>query len=164
MRILALVFFTLFIVSCASLPSKTINCYHYGIQVDGESYDDKYIRGVSYLPSVMNPKINARGCLPEHGKYFKLEVRNESDNPINLNYFLDRFELFTNDGKKYMLEPRGGIARYPEKKYINPQESIWFSVNPPKGLKSENDVAKIVVKLGWDARIVLKPKFPKASK
>ena len=106
----------------------------------------------------MNPKVYAWGCFFEDSQYFSLKVHNNSNNPINSNYFLDKFELFTKGGKRYILEPRGGIGRYPEKSYINPDESMSFSVKPPKGLKHEDDVAKIVIKLGYDARIVLKPK------
>jgi hypothetical protein len=161
MKSLILVLVTLFISSCASIQSKPVTCHHYGIQVDSESYDDRYIRGVSYLPSVMNPKIYAWGCFFEEGQYFKLEVYNKSNNPINSNYFLDKFELFTKDDKKYILEPRGGIVQYPEKKYINPDDSIVFKVKTAKGLKREDDVSKIVIRLGYDTRIVLKQKTPK---
>lgn len=158
MKSLILILTMLFITSCASIESRPLTWHHYGIQVDSESYDDKYIRGVSYLPSVMNQKIYAWASLSEYGHYFKLQVHNKSNKPISSNYFLDQFELFTKDGAKYILEPTGGIARYPEKKYINPQDAVWFSVNTPKGLKHEDDIAKIVIKLGYDARIVLKPK------
>jgi len=161
MKNFILVITALFITSCVSIPAKSVTCHHYGIQVDSESYDDRYIRGVSYLPSVMSPKVYAWGCFFEDGQYFRLKVYNKSNNPVNSNYFLDKFELFTKDGKRYILEPRGGIGRYPKKSYINPDESMYFSVKPPKGLKHEDDVAKIVIKLGYDTRIVLKPKFSK---
>jgi hypothetical protein len=69
--------------------------------------------------------------------------------------------LFTKDDKKYILEPRGGIVQYPEKKYINPDDSIVFKVKTVKGLKRENDVSKIVIRLGYDTRIVLKQKTQK---
>ena len=161
MKSLILVIATLLIASCVSIPTRSVSCYHYGIQIDSESYDDKYIRGVSYLPSVMNQKINARGCFFEDGQYFHLTVYNKSNNPINSYYFSDQFELFTSDNKKYILEPRGGIVQYPKRNYINPQDSVVFKVKIAKGIKSENEITKIVIKLGYDTRIVLKPRFPK---
>ena len=147
------------LTGCISMPEMPERLQLYGIEVRSESYDDRFVRkssgGYNYLPSKMNSKIYAFGALTGYGDRFRISIYNTSNKPINSNYFSDKFELFTKDGKQYILEA-GSITGYP-KGHINPDDNAIFYVDKPKGLKRESNIAKIVVRLGYETRIVLKP-------
>jgi hypothetical protein len=154
----------LLLSSCSSNPRKIYTWNYYGIEVDSETYDDDFInkeKTISYIASAMNPNIYARArytdititqLVPEF--YFQIKVYNESKNPITSNYFIDSFELFTKDGKRYIL--KGKKYNYP---HINPGDKATFYMRAPQALKSELDILKIVVRLGFYTRIVLKPTY-----
>jgi len=141
------------------MPEAPERLQLYGIEVNSELYDDDYVMkksgGYSYLTSKMNPKIYAWASLTPYGSQFRISVNNNSNKPLNSNYFSDKFNLYTKDNKQYILKT-DDIVNYP-KGYVNPDDSAVFYVDKPKGLKSEGNISKIVVQLGYDTRIVLKP-------
>ena len=159
MKKIILVIASLFIASCVSIAEAPKRLQLYGIEVNSELYDDDYARKkdgkYTYLPSKMSPNIYAWGALTSYGSEFRISVNNNSNKPINSNYFLDKFNLYTKDNKQYVLKA-DDFLNYP-KGYINPDDSAVFYVDKPNGLKSEENISKIVVQLGYDTRIVLKP-------
>jgi len=133
----------------------------YGFHIDSPEYDDKYVRGVSWIPSKMNDDIFARiDKVAPSDDSFTVWIRNKTDKPFSTNYFSDKFSLFTKSNRKYILD-NGDIGSYPEYEpdtsgYINPNDSMGVKLSLPSGVDIAN-VKKFIVNMGWDVRIVLKP-------
>jgi hypothetical protein len=133
----------------------------YGFHIDSPEYDDKYVRGVSWIPSKMNNDIYASisKVAPSDDSFIVL-IYNKTGKPFSTNYFSDKFSLFTKDNHKYILD-NGGIGSYPEYEpetsgYINPNDVMGVKLSLPSGIDIAN-VKKFIVNMGWDVRIVLKP-------
>jgi len=133
----------------------------YGFHIDSPEYDDKYVRGVSWIPSKMNDDIYARiDKVAPSDDSFTVWIGNKTDKPLSTNYFSDKFSLITKDGRKYILD-NGSIGSYPEyesetRGYINPNDNMGVKLNLPSDVDIAN-VKKFIVNMAWDVRIVLKP-------
>jgi len=133
----------------------------YGLHIDSPEYDDKYVRGVSWIPSKMNDDIYAGiDKVAPSDDSFTVWIHNKTDKPFSTNYFSDKFSLFTKSNRKYILD-NGDIGSYPEYEpdtsgYINPNDNMGVKLSLPSGVDIAN-VKKFIVNMGWDVRIVLKP-------
>jgi len=109
----------------------------------------------SYMPKLSYTNIT---CWAKYnGHSIDFTISNDSYNPLELNYFLDSFELLTNDGKVFKLE-----VLYPFNKFmnysdpLNPGDKKTFILTGFNG--SLNDVNYISAKLGIsDTFLLLRP-------
>lgn len=108
----------------------------YGLQIVDKSFAkeafSKVIRneegGVSFihLESHTND-VYCWGSLSEKG--ITLTVLNKTKNPVEMNYFRDRYELMTPDGSIYKLKILTAIENYPD--VVNPQGQQKIRVSQP---------------------------------
>jgi hypothetical protein len=127
------------------------------------SYNEE---GVKYnISDGVNSKISAYGYIDNNSYYFqrsiKIIISNQSNYPISVNYFTDRFQLIKKDGNVYNLE-QSDLPGAVYSASLNPGTSTAFHPILPRIIKDikKEDIALIVCEIGLlvdRVRIVLKP-------
>ena len=89
--------------------------------------------GVTYncRVNLVNDSIYSWGTI--EGETITLSITNESQVPIEMNYYIDTYSLETEDGSVCRLKIKTSITDYPE--IINPKETKWVEISKPVVIK-----------------------------
>lgn len=150
---------------CFLIPNVVLagNNSFYGIKAsDISDAEDFVISGYSegwidfqYDRERMSESVFAWGRLTDEG-YIEVDVTNNSDTPLEVDYYRDKFTLVSRDGTTYYLAKRD-INRYYSKDSIAPGETAFFSYRLPSVITDikEDDVKMVICELGAEDKTIL---------
>lgn len=107
---------------------QAINAFEVWSNEDGSGVE------YNYKKDLANPDIVSFADVSYSSISF--QIHNNSNAPIELNYYTDIFELATNESKVYEME-KPDILDYPSDKVLNPDEVATIKCDNPLGT-SEN--------------------------
>ena len=86
------------------------------------------------------------------GETITLSITNESQVPIEMNYYIDTYSLETEDGSICKLKIKTSITDYPG--IINPKETKWVEILKPVVIKS-TDIKYLAMDFNFRRSVIL---------
>ena len=100
--------------------------------------------------NLVNDSIYSWGKI--EGETITLSITNESQVPIEMNYYIDTYSLETEDGSICKLKIKTSVTDYPN--IINPKETKWVEISKPAVIKS-TDIKYLAMDFNFGRGVII---------